>query len=103
MKKNKKYKIWLVVISIAILLILVISSILSNYIPGIKSESKKVYCPKESKGIVVCTEIYMPVCGWFDSKKIQCIKYPCAQKFSNSCFACGEENVKYYTEGECPV
>lgn len=48
-----------------------------------------------------CAEIYEPVCGWFDSKKIQCIKYPCAQTFSNSCFACGNKDVLYYTEGEC--
>jgi len=50
----------------------------------------------------VCIELYNPVCGWF-SPDIQCVKYPCAQDFSNSCFACSDDNVLYYTEGACPT
>ncbi|TAL48149.1 hypothetical protein EPN87_01205 [archaeon] len=51
----------------------------------------------------ICTAQYNPVCGWFDPAKIQCIRYPCAQTFSNSCFACSDDKVKYYTQGECPA
>ncbi len=58
-------------------------------------------CPAETGEF--CIELYQPVCGYFDPKKIQCIKYPCAQTFSNSCFACSNENVLYYTDGECPA
>ena len=61
------------------------------------------YCSEESKQATVCIQVYDPVCGWFDPQKIQCIRYPCAQTFSNSCFACMNENVLYYTPGECPT
>jgi hypothetical protein len=64
------------------------------------SESK-TYCTPEQKSADVCFEIYQPVCGWF-SKDIQCIKYPCADKYVNSCFACKDSKVEYWTAGECP-
>ena len=64
---------------------------------------KKVYCADNQRNSGVCAEIYAPVCGFFDPQKIQCVKYPCAQTFSNSCFACSNKNVLYYTSGECPA
>ena len=48
-----------------------------------------------------CTIDYNPVCGWF-GQNIQCIKYPCAATYGNACGACADENVEYWTEGECP-
>lgn len=60
-------------------------------------------CTDSQRNADVCYEIYKPVCGWFNASKIQCIKYPCAQTFSNDCFACQNPNVAYYTEGECPT
>ena len=60
------------------------------------------FCTEEQKKADACIEIFRPVCGWSDPEKIQCIKYPCASTFSNSCFACVDENVLYWTEGECP-
>ena len=63
----------------------------------------QVFCKPEDREAEACIEIYQPVCGWFDPEKIQCIRYPCAQTFGNSCFACMDENVLYYTEGECPA
>ena len=66
------------------------------------SELDKTFCKEEERNSDFCIEIYQPVCGWSDPDKIKCIKYPCAQKYSNSCFACQDENVLYYTEGECP-
>ena len=59
-------------------------------------------CTPEQRKAQMCTELYKPVCGWFDPQKIQCVKYPCAQTFSNSCFACMDEKVISWTEGECP-
>ena len=64
-------------------------------------EPEKNSCPQSSRGAQICMELYAPVCGWFNSK-IECLKYPCAQTFSNSCFACGNNNVDYWTNGECP-
>jgi len=71
---------------------------------GCETESarQKDVCSKESRNAEACIEIYQPVCGWNDPEKIQCIKFPCANTYSNSCFACIDENVLYYTEGECP-
>lgn len=62
---------------------------------------KKTYCTKEQKSAEFCPEYYSATCGWF-KESINCIKYPCAQTFSNPCFACMDENVEYYTQGECP-
>ncbi len=67
-----------------------------------EDEKKQNYCTPESRQAEICIQLYKPVCGWFNPEKIQCIRYPCAQTFSNSCFACGNENVLYWTEGECP-
>jgi hypothetical protein len=61
-----------------------------------------VYCEEEQRNVDACIEIYQPVCGWNDPEKVVCIRYPCASTYSNSCFACQDENILYYTEGECP-
>lgn len=68
-----------------------------------KNEAQKSnFCTPEQKAADFCAEIYEPVCGWFDSAKIQCVRYPCADAYSNSCFACMDEKVLYWTVGECP-
>ena len=66
------------------------------------NETESNYCTPESRNSDVCIEIYKPVCGWNDPSKIQCIRYPCAQTYSNDCQACANENVLYWTDGECP-
>ena len=48
------------------------------------------YCTEEQKQAEVCIEIYQPVCG-----------YPEEETYSNSCFACMEENVEYWIDDEC--
>lgn len=60
------------------------------------------YCAPESRNAEVCMTLYKPVCGWFDADKIQCFRYPCAANYPNSCVACIDEKVAYWTEGECP-
>lgn len=67
-----------------------------------EANAEQNYCTPEQKKAEFCIEIYQPVCGWFDPEIIECIRYPCAQTFSNSCFACADEKVLYWTEGECP-
>ncbi len=69
---------------------------------AIDSSSSEHFCTAESRNADACIEIYQPVCGWFDADKVQCIRYPCAQTFSNSCFSCLNEDVLYWTTGECP-
>ena len=67
------------------------------------SEREKHYCSPGDKNNKVCIELYDPACGWFDPTHIQCIRYPCARTFSNSCFACADKDVIYWTGGECPA
>jgi hypothetical protein len=67
-------------------------------------EIKENYC-KSSDNIdrksEMCADNYEPACGWYNNS-IQCFKYPCAQTFSNSCMACADKKVLFWTEGECP-
>ena len=67
-----------------------------------QTKLKATDCAPEQRKSDFCAEIYEPVCGWFDPEKIQCVRYPCARTFSNSCFACMDEMVMSWTEGECP-
>lgn len=60
------------------------------------------FCSPESRLAEACALVYQPVCGWSDPEKIQCFAFPCADNYSNSCLACLNENVLYWTEGNCP-
>lgn len=60
-----------------------------------------VQTPCETPRPEACTKEYNPACGWFNAS-IQCIKYPCAQTYGNSCTACSDEKVANWTPGECP-
>ncbi|HLD39445.1 MAG TPA: DUF333 domain-containing protein [archaeon] len=62
----------------------------------------RIACTPEQRNAQVCPEIYGPVCGWFDSNIIMCIKYPCAAEYENGCRACADNKVEYYTSGACP-
>ena len=70
----------------------------TSNIPDLPEQFK---CNSDSRLADFCTQEYDPVCGWF-AENIQCIKYPCANTYSNSCFACSNSDVLYWTEGECP-
>ena len=62
---------------------------------------ERTLCDPGSRNAQFCTADYNPVCGWFNDN-LKCIKYPCAQTYSNSCEACKNTEVSYYTKGECP-
>ncbi|MEK6819442.1 MAG: hypothetical protein AABY10_05940, partial [Nanoarchaeota archaeon] len=70
--------------------------------PENPTDSTQNFCSTQSRDRSVCAEIYQPVCGWFNAANVQCIKYPCAETFSNGCFACLNQDVEYWTQGECP-
>jgi hypothetical protein len=65
-------------------------------------EEEKHYCAIADRASEACMDVYDPVCGWVDPGQIQCIRYPCAATYSNSCFACIDSKVQYWTESECP-
>lgn len=101
----------ILIISLFALVLLVLTGLLLYSFPNIlkdpsrpdnSSNLNESFCTAQEREGQFCTEIYSPVCGWFDSNKIKCIKYPCANTYSNRCFACHEENVKYITQGVCP-
>ncbi len=58
-------------------------------------------CTEEQRNVDACIEIYQPVCGWFKDTT-NCLVYPCANTYSNSCHACMDETVARWTEGKCP-
>ena len=58
------------------------------------------YCTSESRKGDVCIQTYSPVCGWY-KPSVQCATQPCAETYSNNCFACKDDKVLYYTSGEC--
>jgi len=66
----------------------------------VSPSGEQIYCTAHDREAQACFDIYSPVCGWF-SQSIQCLRYPCAQVFSNSCFACMDNRVEYYTNGAC--
>ena len=97
MKNKSKTTIFL----IGLLIVLVLVFYLVSHKQYPTEEDSKVYCKLEQRKAEICTALYSPVCGWFNSS-IKCLKYPCAQTFSNSCSACSNEKVEYLTKGECP-
>ena len=69
--------------------------------PPANDDTVGTICPDESRNVDACIEIYQPVCGL---TRIECITTPCdpiPETYSNSCFACQNERVISYTEGEC--
>lgn len=86
------------VIAIIVICLAVAAAIFATY----SEKYEKTYCDTKDREAEACIEVYDPVCGWFDSDKVQCIKYPCAETFGNSCFSCLNPDVAYYTKGECP-
>ena len=65
-----------------------------------ESNENRNYCSDESRKGLFCAQVYQPVCGWFNSQ-IKCIRYPCAEIYSNSCVACHDGKVDYWIEREC--
>jgi hypothetical protein len=60
-------------------------------------------CNPEDRDVDACIEIYQPVCG---NVNVECVTTPCPpvkETFSNSCFACMNPRVDFYTEGECEL
>lgn len=103
----KAWTIFVVIISAVVLISMMffISNLKDSVGSGLKdiTGKEKNFCTPESREAETCKAIYEPVCGWFNPEKIQCIKYPCAQTYSNTCAACMNEDVLYWTEGLCPI
>lgn len=59
------------------------------------------YCIPESRGIE-CDESQDVVCGWFSNQQSTC-DGPCVKLFVNTCQACSDDRVEYWTNGDCPI
>jgi len=95
----KKRRFGMAVSAALVLSLLVLAGHVKNSYFGSDTQN---YCTAGQRQAQYCIMLYAPVCGWFDPETIQCFAYPCADTYSNSCFACMDENVLYWTAGECP-
>lgn len=43
---------------------------------------------------------WTPVCSWYN-QSVTCVDYPCSGTYANSCEACRDAKVAYWTEGPC--
>ena len=69
----------------------------------VASNDEKHFCSNNSRNVdSMCITLYNPVCGWNNPNNVQCIKFPCADTYSNSCNACKNSDVLYWTKGICP-
>ena len=66
------------------------------------SRAETTECAPEDRKAGICPLRTEFACGWFDPKKIQCIKAPCAETFKNRCYACLDKRVVAWTPGKCP-
>lgn len=60
-------------------------------------------CSSTSKQKDLCIQVFSPVCGWFDKDVLGCTGSDCMRVFSNACEACKQQDVVFWTDGECPV
>ena len=63
------------------------------------------YCTTSSHDVSSCENVDEPVCGWYDLSKVNCAPgEPCVRSvFPNSCKACQNDNIQYWTDGDCPL
>lgn len=87
---------------IIIALVLIIGSAVLLISQTGSQQLPQTYCTLESRTVDGCTAQYDPVCGWFDSNRVQCMDYPCAITAGNACEACRNPDVEYWTPGICP-
>ena len=83
-----------------ILFLLILLAVILLLIP---KQDNRIYCEADQRNADFCIEIYQPVCGFVN---VECVTDSCPpdpQTFPNSCFACMNERVDYYLEGECNV
>ena len=90
-------------IALIVLILIIIGGGLAFFFENNRGNvsEERHYCSNISREGRFCTQEYAPVCGWF-KEEIKCIKWSCAMTFSNGCFACLDEKVEYYINGECP-
>ena len=100
---EKRYYGILIILLISFGVVIFFYNYIGTEVVNNKNNNEKQYfCDPDQRLVDTCIEIYNPVCGWNDPERIQCIRFPCASTYSNSCFACVNEDVLYWTEGECP-
>ena len=63
--------------------------------------NEKVYCNSDEKHIRECSDNFSMTCGWF-YPNVDCLIPPCKENFPDSCHACDNPSVEYWTEGACP-
>ena len=111
MVKDRFTKILILAIVVIFIALLISAVLIINSYLTIKKDKtdydnsdnnkQKINCLPSQRDSDFCIEIYEPVCGY---RQVQCVTTPCdpvPETFSNSCFACAEDSIIYYTQGEC--
>lgn len=70
-----------------------------KHVLDVQNELVKHQCPPANS--TGCTTEIKPVCGWLKDD-VKCERLPCANEYTNQCYACKDVNVAYFTEGVCP-
>jgi len=69
---------------------------LESSLPLVSAQSDQIFCDPTARP-VFCTPAYNPVCAY----SYGCNNSLCSYTAINSCAACGQSDISYYTLGEC--
>ncbi len=95
MKHKSQVTIFIIIAILVIAIVVAIFMISPKFKKAEEiSESGKIYCKSEQRNADVCIQLYEPVCGFDENENP-------IKTFSNPCFACIDENIEYYIDGEC--
>jgi hypothetical protein len=61
----------------------------------------KHFCKEKDRKADTCPPEEGLTCGLYD-QGLTCREPPCVEEFSSTCAACNDEDIIYWTEGECP-
>lgn len=68
------------------------------------NETKIVECTEKQRSQdIMCTEEWLPVCGYKEKTACADNSKACLQNYGNNCSACRQKEVMYTVNGECPV
>lgn len=71
--------------------------------PDVGQIYPKYYCTPQSREADCSSEVQNEVCGWYDPVETICGSDLCVKGYVNQCNSCLNEEVVYWTQGECPL
>jgi len=74
---------------------------ISKNITNNKNTNEKNYCKPSDRKNINCTISDNFVCGFLNNNSTECAIAPCSITYTNSCDACIDTNISYWTIGKC--